>query len=464
MSLSAEQRTELFKLLDLLREQQITQTQIEQLEGIVLGNPAAMDAYVRYMAVAASLRSRLQTLPTLPPITDDRVSPPASPTPHTRATRSWKHWAGVTAIAAACVAVVLVFATGQRQAASVTIGSLETIQGQAHISRAGEKERIAEVGAKIATGDTLRTNGLGGLAVLRCLDGTRLTLFGDTFVTCDSTNRNRVTVQQGVLAAQVMPQPADNPFELVTAQGTTRVLGTELALESQPTRTELTVTEGRVQFTRSKDGKSVEIPQGKRVVDGPQDDLVVSNIPRIPVTWKVDFETGLPKRWRLGQAVHDDLPDGAKGAVISILDPQHSDPSYAIVTNHDWADGLFTVQENSCLRMTYKFERPGWIQVFMGTRKPDLVSATGADVYLLEPWEASEDERWWDVPAGKWHTVSMPLAEFFKITDRSLQPVPGDVCFGFTFHSQEHDRGFVIDDIQISSDGPQSVEFKAIRQ
>jgi hypothetical protein len=236
-----------------------------------------------------------------------------------------------------------------------------------------------------------------------------------------------------------------------------------LALESAPNRTELTVTEGRVRFTRNKDGKSVEIEQGKRVVEGLRNDLVVSDVAATVDTWSVDFETGLPDGWKLGRAVHDDLPVGSQEAVASTADPQESELSYGIVTTHNWARGLFAVQETSCLNITYKLDRPGWVQIFFGTRNADLALATGANVYLLEPWDAAESERWWDVAAGKWHTVSIPLSKFFKVTNRDAQATPGEICFGFTFSSQEHDRGLVIDKIWVTPDGPTTVEIEEMR-
>jgi len=145
-------------------------------------------------------------------------------------------------------------------------------------------------------------------------------------------------------------------------------------------------------------------------------------------------------------------------------DPRSGDPSQGIVTNHDWTRGLFQVHKDSCLTLTYKLERPGWVQVFLGTRQADLASASGANVYLLEPWEAAAGERWWDIPAGTWYTARIPLAGFFKVSDRNSGITPGDVGFGLTFSSQEHDRGLVIDRISIEPTGPQSVEIEALKQ
>ena len=56
---------ELLDLLETLREQRTTRGEIARIERIVLDDPAAMDLYVRYMAMAAGLRQHVAGLPRL---------------------------------------------------------------------------------------------------------------------------------------------------------------------------------------------------------------------------------------------------------------------------------------------------------------------------------------------------------------------------------------------------------------
>ena len=80
-------------------------------------------------------------------------------------------------------------------------------------------------------------------------------------------------------------------------------------------------------------------------------------------------------------------------------------------------------------------------------------------------WEVAEDERWWAVAAGKWHTASIPLSMFsaagFKDQDKKL--AQGEIPFVLFFDSQQHDRGLVIDRISVSRSGPGVIEFKAVK-
>src|SRR6185436_1575373 len=69
----------------------------------------------------------------------------------------------------------------------------------------------------------------------------------------------RVSLKQGVLAAQVARQPAGEPMIFTTASAEARVLGTRLTLSVTPGSTRLEVREGKVRITRRDDGASVEV-------------------------------------------------------------------------------------------------------------------------------------------------------------------------------------------------------------
>jgi hypothetical protein len=69
----------------------------------------------------------------------------------------------------------------------------------------------------------------------------------------------RVTLEAGVLDANVAKQPPDEPMILSTPHAEVQVLGTRFRLTVTPNSTRLDVYEGRVKLTRRNDGKSVVV-------------------------------------------------------------------------------------------------------------------------------------------------------------------------------------------------------------
>ena len=69
----------------------------------------------------------------------------------------------------------------------------------------------------------------------------------------------RVSLKQGVLAAQVSKQPAGEPMTFMTASAEARVLGTRLTLSVTPASTRLEVREGKIRVTRKDDGAAVDV-------------------------------------------------------------------------------------------------------------------------------------------------------------------------------------------------------------
>ncbi|MBI3856549.1 MAG: FecR domain-containing protein [Planctomycetes bacterium] len=139
------------------------------------------------------------------------------------------------------------------------IATLDRLEGDVFAVSAG-KRVPALSGHKLVSGDALETSGKTSQAVVEFADGTRLVLGADTIV--DSiriADGKRVTLKQGVLAAQISKQPAGEPMLFSTATAEARVLGTRLTLSVTPSSTRLEVREGRVRVTRREDNASVEV-------------------------------------------------------------------------------------------------------------------------------------------------------------------------------------------------------------
>jgi hypothetical protein len=174
------------------------------------------------------------------------------------------------------------------------------VTGDVRVLDAGGQVRpIVADTAQIRSGDTVRISGNRSATVVACADGTRLTLVGNTSVTCGQSVGMSFVIHHGTLAAAVQPQRGMLPLVLATPTAQVEVLGTRLLIEAGQRRTDLNVTEGRVRLVRVKDGETIEVGGGKRAVVTDQKQLLVEDIPRLSDAWEVDFEEGLPAAGRL---------------------------------------------------------------------------------------------------------------------------------------------------------------------
>lgn len=119
--------------------------------------------------------------------------------------------------------------------------------------------RVASTGKPISIGETLVAD---GPVVVVYPDGTRLCLAHDTSITFGGRGKT-ISVGKGEVAADVTPQPRDEPMIFVTAGAEVRVVGTYLTVASRPESTLVTVEKGRVQVTRKSDHWSIPVREGQ---------------------------------------------------------------------------------------------------------------------------------------------------------------------------------------------------------
>ncbi|HLY09888.1 MAG TPA: DNRLRE domain-containing protein [Planctomycetota bacterium] len=158
---------------------------------------------------------------------------------------------------------------------------IERVEGEVTISEAGART-AGRAGDAVRAGQNLETGSGKSLAVLTFPDGTRIearpeTLLRDIREKGGSGGRT-LTLQRGMVWAQVRPQPQDRPFLILSPRGEARVLGTVFTLRADPDPKgllRLDVQEGKVRFTRSSDSRSVDVGAGHSVSSGQGTDLVL---------------------------------------------------------------------------------------------------------------------------------------------------------------------------------------------
>jgi hypothetical protein len=330
------------------------------------------------------------------------------------------------------------------------MASLEEVTGDVRVLDSGGQVRpiVADL-AQIRSGDTVRTSGSRSATVVACGDGTRLTLVGNTSVTCGQSNGMSFVIHHGTLAAAVRPQPRELPLVLATPTAKMEVLGTRLLIEAGQRRTDLNVTEGRVRLVRVKDGESIEVAGGKRATVTDQEQLKVEDVPRLADVWEVDFEAGLPAGWEVGEHVTQHLPPHSRGAVRAARHEGDDGETYhSIVSGSAWSEGLFAVGKNSHLHVTMKMDNPQWLNLFLITRTADPQNPRFCSNFIFKAFPK--------LPPGRWQTISIPLASFRKLSagPETLEQV---VPYHVIFNSTGPDRGLVIDRLWITPDGPGEV-------
>lgn len=194
-----------------------------------------------------------------------------------------------------------------RPVTAAAVAAVERAEGEIFLIE-GAGRRPAVAGVPVLEGQGLTSIGAASELALAYPDGTRLELSGDAVMTLRSSKG--VFLIRGLLRAEVVRSPGASFFEVETPHATARVIGTELRLRVDSTSTRLEVTRGRVRFTRSSDGRSLEVSAGFSATAAPGMDLLARPIhdPALPAVLGltlIDADTGLPVPG------YDPIPQGA---------------------------------------------------------------------------------------------------------------------------------------------------------
>ena len=332
------------------------------------------------------------------------------------------------------------------------IGRLSPLAGEVQFVD-GEEVRALSRASQLHTGATIHVIGLTGLAALRLDDGTEISLAGETRVECRrDAGQTTIVLHEGYLSANVPPQARGRPLLIHTSTAEMQVLGTRLAMTADHETSELGVQRGRVRVKRLADGETVNVGSGQYAVVSPRSALEARPWPTTPETWQEDFERGLPDGWRYGQWLREEAADDSRGVVRAArrfaLDGSDSQ-LHRITLPKRWMQGLWRLEEDTQLHLTYKMSRPGWFHIMMGVRSDDL-NPSHIGNYELQSgyWKTGQPDNW--------QTVSVPFSAFRKnfpgVPYASLPPTSpsaGDVVYLLWFNTGDVDRGLVIDRIWI---------------
>jgi ferric-dicitrate binding protein FerR (iron transport regulator) len=170
---------------------------------------------------------------------------------------------------AMCAAAILLALVGygifekRPQLPATEFARLDEVQGEVFVVSDGSEPVAAQPGQRLATGQGVRTQGEGSFAVVSFADTSRLELGSDTTVRMPPENAGkRVYLEQGVVAAEVPPQPADQPMVVATPHAEARFLETKSSFASNAAGTRIESEKGQMQLVRKSDGRTIDVPNG----------------------------------------------------------------------------------------------------------------------------------------------------------------------------------------------------------
>lgn len=333
------------------------------------------------------------------------------------------------------------------------IARLADVTGKVLVADSRSQEpRPVRKETHLRSGSMLHTVGSESFALLKFDDHSVVAVAGDTSLTCTvEDSQKRLDVHGGDIMAQVATQPDGKPMVIKTPGAEAEVLGTKLSLFASLALTELAVLEGHVSLRRLFDDQTIDVKSGECAVASKTSKFAAEAISPVPSVWDEDFEQEWPNRWRAGHWIHYGLPPGSTGAVLAASRDEDGGPCF-ISTPNEWSRGLFRIEDDTHLNLTYKLRWPGWFYVMLHTRTEDYSGAYQGS-YMYQTPEI------WKIPRNQWRTVSIPLREFHEpqrdLPDGTSLAPPNvdDVVFSLFLRTQEPDPGLVIDRIWVTN-GP----------
>ena len=312
--------------------------------------------------------------------------------------------------------------------------------------------RVVTAEAELGSGDMLQTVGVDSFAILKFDDDSVLAVAGDTILTCSvAGSQKRIVVRGGDIMAQVTAQPAAKPMMIETPVAHAEVVGTTLSLFASLVMTELAVMEGQVRLRQLADNQTVDVKEGESAVATKDSELVTKPISPVSTVWEEDFEETWPKRWRAGHWIQYGLPEGSRGAVRGEVVEKY-DGRVLIATGNEWSRGLFRIEDDTHLNLTYKLNVRRWFYVRIDTRTEDYGDSLRCGYFLRSP-------RLWNIDLHQWRTVTVPMRYFYDSYEAKddgsspTSPKAGEVVVSLAIRSQIPDPELFVDRIWVTK-GP----------
>jgi hypothetical protein len=366
---------------------------------------------------------------------------------------SWA--AGIAVVAAIMLVVVFNPPGGGSTVQAAPAVRIQNAIGTVEVIGADGKTRPAAFGTVIEPGDTLKTSGESS-ATISCADESRIVLTRDASLTWPTDESEKVVLNSGLAHVSSAAQAASLSDSMIfsTQHATIEVPNSEFLLATSNRQTDVTVRRGTAKLTGS-DGKSIDIVDGECGIAKNQS-LRLRKGTATPDDWSEGFESGVSSDWQ-GHFIDKGLPEGSRGAIGTAPSVnEDGEPCHQIWTYSDWQHGLAVVHEDTCLNFVYRFKTADRVQVMTLLRSP-VPDSPIHDVQILQPSDVPSGGQWWNIPAGEWYTVSIPLSRLSNPVSRE-HPTESSIATAFNFRPQNHACGLVIDRMWLERGTSQKIE------
>lgn len=444
------EKERLMTLMGLLFDQTISDDEIQELNDYLDGSRENQLLYKRFLDLHCQLQLDLDT-------SDNAVRSNFCESSSAHPVLRRRRLATAAMVAVLAVVIVAVSVMKKSPPNSELQASLGQFEGDVVVTGVNGETIPASHGIDLHQGYAIETRGSDSFATLRYSDKTQFVLVSNTSAAIDENNLKNVQVRRGRLICQVENQSLDNSFRVATPHANVQVLGTRFVLESRRTQTDISVTKGRVTVTDANEEHPIEISQGKFLTANEGSPFIVQEASSGDFEWSEDFERGLPEHWQNGDFESDGLPGQSKGGVRATKIDYNGQVLYAAISQEEWARGLFVFRSDLHLHVTFKMDRPNWINVFFIGRTND---PKNPKTFLHEFNKLLVGQP------GEWRKVTIPLSDFRTKTDKGFENISatdGEIVFGINLSSTEPDRGLVIDEISVTRGGPGKVVYEQLK-
>jgi ferric-dicitrate binding protein FerR (iron transport regulator) len=419
-------RAELERLLNASVDGELTDADEASLQALLRDDPAARRRYLQFMQLHAELHwDHGAAAALLASPEDESGSQRVAAQPLGRQTRLRRMLAIVAGvIAAGCLLAVVLF--NSREAADLAtqpapvIARMEMTQGAVSFRTSRGETLIPGSSREALPAGVLVSEGESSAAQWRFLDGTLVTLSGDTEISFSDDAQKVLRVRRGTLTAEVKPQPPDAPLVVETPTARVEVLGTIFTLAAEPERTRINVAEGRVRLKRLVDGETVEVPgEHSCVASLDARGKLQPEVPDRPaVGWQHHFQAPPPERWKGEWRPPEGKLPGRLRAVACLVGRKHKPDGapivhYGITARKGEGEDLGSLPPDGVVRIRFRLERSAKLQLILGLNRAD--GGFGGNFEAKLPRDAGTPL------ADGWSELTVPLADFHPIVERKRE-------------------------------------------
>ena len=274
------------------QDQQLNSEELRELDELLQTDTHAREIFIRETNLIAAIEGIADEQDLGPSVS---AIPMQNPDPSTRLTNQWIMVTGWLVAAVAASFLIVFFATSNRKTQSKTIATVIGVNGPLQwTGNGGQLRSDLSVGMKLP-GGTIDGVSPDSWFSLQFDDGSVVVTSGNSMLAFSDVGQKVLHLKSGRLSADVRPQPNGSPMLIHTRSATLEIVGTSFDIDADLAATALNVTEGKVRVKRRSDGKLVDVPAQHQVIAAADQELKVSQIPKVAHRWQSRLQNG-PRR------------------------------------------------------------------------------------------------------------------------------------------------------------------------